>query len=168
MQAEPVQALNIPVFPVGPLLATAYPLANYPPYILSWLNSQISAQDMMDQKLLEKLVLNNFCKHQKFCYLHSRLDFKQLSKYFSLYILLKNLCFTNFQRLNHTNTIMAGTVPSKLLLQLTTAFEKGGLRDRSGSFFYKNHLSKSKVPVFAVAGDHDLICPPEAVYGMKC
>lgn len=114
---EPTQALNIPVIPVGPLMATAYPLASYPPYVLSWLNSQISAQDMMDQKLFEKLVLNNF-----------------------------------------------GTVPSKLLLQLRTVFQEGGLRDRSGTFFYKDHIYKSKVPVLAVAGDRDLICPPEAVY----
>ncbi|KAK7271215.1 hypothetical protein RJT34_26929 [Clitoria ternatea] len=115
--AEPAQALNIPVIPVGPLIASAYPLASSPPYILSWLNSQISAQDMMDQELFKKLVLNNFC-----------------------------------------------TVPSKLLLQLTTAFQKGGLRDRSGTFFYKEHLCKSNVPILAIAGDQDLICPPEAVY----
>ncbi|MED6109908.1 hypothetical protein PIB30_037904 [Stylosanthes scabra] len=115
--AKPAQALNVPVIPVGPLMATAYPLANFPPFILSWLKAQISAQDMMNQQLLERLVLNNFC-----------------------------------------------TVPSKLLLQLTTAFQKGGLRDRSGSFYYKDHLGKSKVPVLAVAGDQDLICPPEAVY----
>ncbi|PPD87057.1 hypothetical protein GOBAR_DD16001 [Gossypium barbadense] len=56
------------------------------------------------------------------------------------------------------------TVPAKLLLQLATAFEEGGLRDRSGTFFYKNHLSKSNVPVLAIAGDQDLICPPDAVY----
>ncbi|KAF1882600.1 hypothetical protein Lal_00002780 [Lupinus albus] len=115
--AEPTQALNIPVIPVGPLLATVYPLLKHPPHFLSWLNSQISAQDMMDQELFEKLVLNNFC-----------------------------------------------TVPSKLLLQLKTAFQKGGLRNRNGSFFYKDHLHKSNVPVLAVAGDQDLICPPEAVY----
>ncbi|WJX25643.1 hypothetical protein P8452_14665 [Trifolium repens] len=114
---EPIQALNVPAIPVGPLVASAYPLARYPPYVLSWLNSQISAQNMMDQKLYEKLVLNNF-----------------------------------------------GTVPSKLLLQLKTVLQKGGLRDRSGSFFYKDHLRESKVPVLAIAGDKDLICPPEAVY----
>ncbi|XP_057446987.1 uncharacterized protein LOC130738837 isoform X2 [Lotus japonicus] len=115
--AKPAQALNIPVVPLGPLMATTYPLTNSAPFALSWLISQISAQDMMDQKLLEKLVMNNFC-----------------------------------------------TVPCKLLLQLKTAFYKGGLRDRSGTFFYKDHLHKSKVPVLAVAGDQDLICPPEAVY----
>jgi len=64
LQVEPAQALNIPAIPVGPLLATVYPLASYPPYVLSWLNSEISAQDMMDQKLFEKLVLNNFDKFQ--------------------------------------------------------------------------------------------------------
>ncbi|KAI9101582.1 hypothetical protein K1719_023826 [Acacia pycnantha] len=114
--ADPTQALKIPVIPVGPILAAVYPLTNYPPYALSWLNSQISAQEM-DQKLFRRLVLNNFC-----------------------------------------------TIPSKLLLQLKSVFEKGGLCDRSGSFFYKEHLPKSKVPILAIAGDQDLICPPEAVY----
>ncbi|XP_039691121.1 uncharacterized protein [Medicago truncatula] len=114
---EPVQVLNVPVIPVGPLIATAYPLLRNPVYALSWLNAQISAQDMMDQKLFEKLVLNNF-----------------------------------------------GTVPAKLLLQLKTVLQKGGLRNRNGTFFYKDHLRKSKVPVLAIAGDKDLICPPEAVY----
>ncbi|KAJ9676921.1 hypothetical protein PVL29_022094 [Vitis rotundifolia] len=58
----------------------------------------------------------------------------------------------------------SGTVPSKLLLQLTTAFQEGGLRDRDGTFFYKHHLRKSNVPVLAIAGDRDRVCPPEAVY----
>lgn len=66
-----------------------------------------------------------------------------------------------------TGSWLAGSVPSKLLLQLRTAFQKGGLCDRSGSFFYKDHLRKSNVPVLAVAGDQDLICPPEAVYGIQ-
>ena len=60
---------------------------------------------------------------------------------------------------------MAGTIPSNLLLHLATAFEEGGLRDRNGTFFYKHHLRKSNVPVLAIAGDRDTICPPEAVYG---
>ncbi|KAK6261384.1 hypothetical protein QUC31_007200 [Theobroma cacao] len=116
-QADPLQVLNIPVIPIGPLIAAAYPFATRPPYILSWLNSQISASDMMHPKLFEKLVMENF-----------------------------------------------ETVPAKLLLQLATAIQEGGLRDRSGTFFYKNHLGKSNVPILAIAGDQDLICPPEAVY----
>lgn len=56
------------------------------------------------------------------------------------------------------------TVPAKVLLQLTTAFRDGGLRNRTGAFFFKEHLHKIKVPVLALAGDEDLICPPEAVY----
>ncbi|KAL0326962.1 UNVERIFIED_CONTAM: hypothetical protein Sangu_1774200 [Sesamum angustifolium] len=115
--ADPAQALNVPVVPLGALLSAAYPLSSRPPYVLSWLNDLISAQDMMHPELLKKLVLNNFC-----------------------------------------------TIPAKLLLQLTTAFREGGLRDRSGAFFYKDHLHKSNVPVLALAGDRDLICPPEAVY----
>ncbi|KAI3979350.1 hypothetical protein MKX01_036394 [Papaver californicum] len=116
--ADPAQALNVPVIPLGALLAAAYPLSSRPPYVLSWLNHQISAEDMMHPELLKKLVLNNFC-----------------------------------------------TIPAKLLLQLTTAFQEGGLRDRSGTFFYKDHLQNVNVPVLALAGDFDMICPPDAVYG---
>nr|GLL32225.1 uncharacterized protein LOC109160950 isoform X2 [Ipomoea trifida] len=115
--ADPAQALNVPVVPLGSLLTAAYPLTSSPPYVLSWLNDMISAGDMMHPELLKKLVQNNFC-----------------------------------------------TIPAKLLLQLTTAFREGGLRDRSGKFLYKEHLRKSNVPVLALAGDRDLICPPEAVY----
>ncbi|XP_024030351.1 uncharacterized protein LOC21396449 isoform X2 [Morus notabilis] len=56
------------------------------------------------------------------------------------------------------------TIPAKLLLQLASAFYKGGLRDRNGTFFYKDHLHKTNVPVLAIGGDQDLICPPEAIY----
>ncbi|KAF7030310.1 hypothetical protein CFC21_041876 [Triticum aestivum] len=56
------------------------------------------------------------------------------------------------------------TVPAKVLLQLATSFRDGGLRNRAGTFFFKEHLRKIKVPVLALAGDEDLICPPEAVY----
>lgn len=114
--ADPAQALNVPVVPLGALLTAAYPLSSSPPYVLSWLNHLISAEDMMHPEDLKKLVLNNFC-----------------------------------------------TIPAKLLLQLTTAFREGGLCDRSGKFFYKDHLHKNNVPVLALAGDRDLICPPEAV-----
>ncbi|XP_020522370.1 uncharacterized protein LOC18433607 isoform X1 [Amborella trichopoda] len=115
--ADPAQALNVPVVPLGALMVAAYPLCSRPPYVLSWLTPLISSQDMMHPELLEKLVLNNFC-----------------------------------------------TIPAKLLLQLTTAFRYRGLRDRSGTFYYKDHLPKYDVPVLAIAGDKDLICPPEAVY----
>ncbi|XP_062145366.1 uncharacterized protein LOC133852609 [Alnus glutinosa] len=114
--ADPAQALNVPVVPLGALLAAAYPLSSRPPYVLSWLNYLISAEDMMHPELLEKLILNNFC-----------------------------------------------TIPANLILQLTTAFREGGLRDRSGTFSYKDHIHKINVPVLALAGDRDFICPPEAV-----
>ncbi|KAL3512218.1 hypothetical protein ACH5RR_024935 [Cinchona calisaya] len=114
---DPAQALSVPVIPLGALMAAVYPFASRPPYLLSWINTQISAQNMMHPKMLEKLVLKNFC-----------------------------------------------TIPAKLLLQLTTAFLEGGLCDRSKTFFYKDHLHKNKVPILALAGDQDLICPPEAVY----
>lgn len=114
---HPAQALNVPAVPLGTLLAAAYPWASGPPYLFSWLNPQISAQDMMHPELLSKLVFNNFC-----------------------------------------------TVPAKVVLQLTTAFREGGLCNRTGNFSYKDHLRECQTPVLALAGDKDLICPPEAVY----
>lgn len=62
MQADPAQALNVPVVPLGALLTAAYPLSSRSPYVLAWLNQLISAEGMMHPELLEKLVLNNFCK----------------------------------------------------------------------------------------------------------
>jgi pimeloyl-ACP methyl ester carboxylesterase len=59
----------------------------------------------------------------------------------------------------------AGTIPMKLLLHLTTVFQPGGLRNRTGSVLYKEGLQKCQVPVLAIAGDHDMICPPPAVIG---
>ncbi|KAM7463505.1 hypothetical protein LguiA_031626 [Lonicera macranthoides] len=115
--ADPAQALNVPVVPLGALLTAAYPLSSRSPYVLAWLNHLISAEGMMHPELLEKLVLNNFC-----------------------------------------------TIPAKLLLQLTTAFKEHGLCNRNGTFFYKDHLPKTNVPVLALAGDRDSICPPEAVH----
>lgn len=67
MQADPAQALNVPVVPLGALLAAAYPLSSRPPYVLAWLNNLISAEDMMHPELLRKLVLNNFCKYNMQC-----------------------------------------------------------------------------------------------------
>lgn len=63
-QVDPAKAVNLPVVPVGALLAAIYPLASYPPYLLSWLNPQISAQNMMHPELFERLVLKNFCKYE--------------------------------------------------------------------------------------------------------
>ncbi|KAK7343427.1 hypothetical protein VNO77_12164 [Canavalia gladiata] len=114
--ADPAQALNVPIVPLGAMLAAAYPLSSQPPYVFSWLNTLISAEDMMHPDLLKRLVLNNFC-----------------------------------------------TIPAKLILQLTTAFRERGLCNRDGSFFYKDHLHKGNTPILAIAGDQDLICPPEAV-----
>lgn len=61
-QADPAQALNVPVIPLGALLAAAYPLSSKPPYVMSWINNLISAENMMHPELLKKLVLNNFCE----------------------------------------------------------------------------------------------------------
>lgn len=64
-QADPAQALNVPVVPLGAMLAAAYPLSSRPPYVLSRLNTLISADGMMDPELLKKLVMSNFCEY--FC-----------------------------------------------------------------------------------------------------
>lgn len=62
----------------------------------------------------------------------------------------------------------AGTMPAKVVLQLTTAFREGGLCNRNGTFSYKDHLRECQTHVLALAGDKDLICPPDAVYGRQC
>ncbi|KAL6566369.1 hypothetical protein OROGR_001984 [Orobanche gracilis] len=139
--ADPAQALNVPVVPLGALLSATYPLSSHPPYVLSWMNDLISAQDMMHPELLKKLILNNFFERES---LSKKAEGHNTRPWYSYHLLLS-------------------TIPAKLLLQLTTAFREGGLRDRSGQFSYKDHLHKSNVPVLALAGDRDLICPSEAV-----
>lgn len=62
----------------------------------------------------------------------------------------------------------SGTVPVKLLLQLATVFQPRGLQNRQGTVFYKEQVKHCKVPVLAIAGDEDLICPPPAVVGKTC
>uniref|UniRef100_A0A1J3EN27 AB hydrolase-1 domain-containing protein n=1 Tax=Noccaea caerulescens TaxID=107243 RepID=A0A1J3EN27_NOCCA len=113
----PAKALKVPVMPIDTMLAMAHPLMCRPPYPLSWLTTNISAPQMMDPELIEKLVLNSLC-----------------------------------------------TVPVKLILQLATSVGHGGLRDRTGTFCYKDHIGKTNVPILALAGDWDIICPPDAVY----
>lgn len=53
----------------------------------------------------------------------------------------------------------------RLLYQLISAFQPGGLKSRDGSVKYKELLKECKVPIMAIAGDHDMICPPSAVAG---
>ncbi|KAK2984221.1 hypothetical protein RJ640_013450 [Escallonia rubra] len=61
---DPAQVFNVPVVPLGALLAAAHPLASRPPYVMSWLKTLISAENMMHPELLEKLVLTNFCMYR--------------------------------------------------------------------------------------------------------
>lgn len=70
MQADPAQALNVPAIPVGAILAAVHPFVSRPPYVLSWLKGQVSAQEMMHPKLYDKLLLNNFCKYTSSLTLH--------------------------------------------------------------------------------------------------
>ncbi|KAJ8447602.1 hypothetical protein Cgig2_031656 [Carnegiea gigantea] len=176
--ANPAQVLNVPVVPLGAMLSAAYPLSSSPPYVLSWLNNLISAEDMMDPELLKKLVLNNFCKYRHDFVLLHNFQFHMENSTFYLIPSSSPLSRAPSLRIvGQGDHILwplhgacwrehgcCGTIPAKLILQLTTAFREGGLRDRSGTFFYKDHLRKSNVPVLALAGDQDLICPPEAVY----
>ena len=66
---------------------------------------------------------------------------------------------------NSISDMFSGTIPVKLLLQLATTFQPGGLRNRQGKVIYKDRLRSCKVPVLAIAGDQDLICPPLSVTG---
>eukprot|EP00246_Nothoceros_aenigmaticus_P009136 TRINITY_DN24468_c0_g1_i1.p1 TRINITY_DN24468_c0_g1~~TRINITY_DN24468_c0_g1_i1.p1 ORF type:complete len:152 (+),score=25.12 TRINITY_DN24468_c0_g1_i1:42-458(+) len=56
-----------------------------------------------------------------------------------------------------------GTIPVKLLLHLSSAFKPGGLKNRNGTVLYKELVKDNQIPVLALAGDSDLICPPAAV-----
>ncbi|XWS37626.1 hypothetical protein CRYUN_Cryun19dG0060900 [Craigia yunnanensis] len=94
---DPAQVLNVPVIPIGALLAAAHPFATRPPYILSWQYSN-SADD----------------------------------------------------------------ASAVVFMCAKSSLSGGWIRDRNGTFFHKDHLCKSNVSVLAIAGDQDLICPPEA------
>ncbi|KAJ0255733.1 Alpha/beta hydrolase family protein [Hirschfeldia incana] len=59
---EPAQALNVSALPIDTMLEMAHPLICRPPYALSWLTTNISAPQMMDPEVMEKLVLNSLCK----------------------------------------------------------------------------------------------------------
>lgn len=114
--ASPAQLLNIPVIPLGVMMAAVTPLITKAPYPLAWIGYHVSAKGMMDEELLQKLILTNFC-----------------------------------------------TIPMGLLFQLKSAFEPGGLKNRDGSVSYKELLKDCEVPVMAIAGDRDLVCPTSAV-----
>ncbi|XP_049360732.1 uncharacterized protein LOC125825429 isoform X2 [Solanum verrucosum] len=58
--ADPAQVLNVPVIPLGTLVAAAYPLTSRAPYALAWLNEMISATDMMHPDQMKKLVGSSF------------------------------------------------------------------------------------------------------------
>lgn len=62
LQKEPAQALNVLALPIDTMLKIAHPLMFRPPYVLSWLTTNISAPQMMDPEVIEKLVLNSLCK----------------------------------------------------------------------------------------------------------
>ncbi len=73
----------------------------------------------------------------------------------------KNIEPTVFRKLMSDNF---HSIPTPLLLQLTTLFQHGGVKSRNGDK-YLELLKKSKnlPPTLAIAGDMDLQCPPEAV-----
>lgn len=59
------------------------------------------------------------------------------------------------------------SIPVRLMLQLASLFRGGGLRDRSGKVQYSKGLKDCTVPVLALAGDKDPVCPPQLVKGQK-
>jgi pimeloyl-ACP methyl ester carboxylesterase len=63
-------------------------------------------------------------------------------------------------RLLYANTFHA--VSSPVLLQLSTAFETGGLRMCDREVRYLDQVAHSPVPTLFLAGDHDRQCPPLA------
>lgn len=63
-------------------------------------------------------------------------------------------------RLLYANTFYA--VSSPVLLQLSTAFEAGGLRKCDSEVRYLDQASRSPIPTLLLAGDRDRQCPPLA------
>jgi hypothetical protein len=171
VQADPAVLFNVPVIPLGALMSALHPLVSRPPYALSYLGYQVSARQMMDPALFKKLVLNNFCKAAAAVSASEVVDCISWDMWLQVVIgLLSSHC--NLLKPCYGSSIFLtlavadeGTVPVKLLLQLATVFQPGGLRDRSGTVIYKDGLKSCKVPVLAIAGDLDLICPPAAVLG---
>lgn len=131
------------------MLEMAHPLICRPPYALSWLSTNISAPQMMEPEVIEKLVLNSLCK---------------LSDWMTFSHTYQQILYSMWQY-NFLVEKKTGPVPAKLLYQLATSVDKGGLRDRTSSFYYKDHISTTNVPILALAGDWDIVCPPDAVYG---
>jgi fermentation-respiration switch protein FrsA (DUF1100 family) len=53
-------------------------------------------------------------------------------------------------------------VSTRVLMQLQSGFEPGGLRPEDSSTPYMKGLSLTDTPFLAIAGDHDKQCPPDA------
>jgi pimeloyl-ACP methyl ester carboxylesterase len=60
----------------------------------------------------------------------------------------------------YANTFYA--VSSPVLLQLSTAFEVGGLQQQSSRIAYLDQAARLSVPTLFLAGDRDRQCPPVA------
>lgn len=56
--------------PIDTMLEMAHPLICRPPYALSWLTANISAPQMMEPEVIEKLVLNSLCKLSDLTFSH--------------------------------------------------------------------------------------------------
>jgi pimeloyl-ACP methyl ester carboxylesterase len=53
-------------------------------------------------------------------------------------------------------------VSPPVMKQLGSAMQSGGLRSRDGSVSYVDGLASASAPLLALAGTHDLQCPPDA------
>ncbi|PWA47929.1 WD40 repeat-containing protein [Artemisia annua] len=134
--ADPAQALSVPAVPLGALLAAAYPLAFRPPYVMSWLNRLITAQDMVHPELMEKaedrVVIFD---------LQQRTVLGSLQTPFVKYIVWSNDMETVALLSKHAIVIASKKLDHRCNLHETIRV-KGGAWDDNGVFIYTtlNHI----------------------------
>ncbi|MCX7958124.1 MAG: alpha/beta hydrolase [Deltaproteobacteria bacterium] len=62
---------------------------------------------------------------------------------------------------------LATDISSTLVNQIGRWVEEGHIKDRSGEIDFSEGISVISIPVFAITGSVDLICPPEAILFLK-
>lgn len=62
---------------------------------------------------------------------------------------------------------LASDISSTLLYQISSWLENGYIKDKTGSYNFSEGISKIHIPIFAITGSVDLICPPEAILWLK-
>ncbi|MCX7944993.1 MAG: alpha/beta hydrolase [Deltaproteobacteria bacterium] len=62
---------------------------------------------------------------------------------------------------------LASDISSTLVCQIGRWLEEGYIRDKKGETNFSEGISSINIPIFAITGSVDLICPPDAVFYLK-